>query len=153
MRPLTAEWIKKAEGDFVCANRELRARRSPNYDAACFHAQQCIERYLKAVLQEADIPFGKTHDLAALLDQVLPLEPDWETFRKGLDDLTSFAVEVRYPGQYADKASAREAVQLCGRVRSVARKRLGLREARRRKRTSGKPRSARATGARPRRRK
>ncbi|NJL91504.1 MAG: HEPN domain-containing protein [Coleofasciculaceae cyanobacterium SM2_1_6] len=27
----------------------------PNYDAVCFHAQQCFERYLKARLQEAEI--------------------------------------------------------------------------------------------------
>lgn len=39
MQLLTAEWVNKAEGDFVTATREHRARRAPNYDAACFHAQ------------------------------------------------------------------------------------------------------------------
>lgn len=52
MNPATAEWVSKAEGDFLTAGRELRARKSPNYDAVCFHAQQCAEKYLKAVLQE-----------------------------------------------------------------------------------------------------
>jgi HEPN domain-containing protein len=46
MKPLTREWVAKAEGDRVTARRELRARRRPNYDAACFHAQQCAEKYL-----------------------------------------------------------------------------------------------------------
>jgi HEPN domain-containing protein len=46
--------------------RELRARKSPNYDAACFHAQQCVEKYLKARLQEAGIVFTKTHNLIFL---------------------------------------------------------------------------------------
>jgi hypothetical protein len=32
MRPLTAEWVQKAEGDLATAHRELRARRAPNYD-------------------------------------------------------------------------------------------------------------------------
>jgi HEPN domain-containing protein len=50
MKPLTEEWIAKAEGDFTTAQRELRARKSPNFDAACFHTQQCIEKYLKAIL-------------------------------------------------------------------------------------------------------
>ncbi|MFL5801388.1 MAG: HEPN domain-containing protein [Roseiflexaceae bacterium] len=45
MQPLTAEWIAKAEGDFASATRELRARKVPNYASACFHAQQCAERF------------------------------------------------------------------------------------------------------------
>ena len=40
MTPLTREWVEKAEGDFRSMNRELRARKDPNFDAACFHAQQ-----------------------------------------------------------------------------------------------------------------
>lgn len=64
MQPLTIEWITKAEGDLATAWRELRARKSPNYDSACFHAQQCAEKYLKASLQEAGSPFGKTHNLS-----------------------------------------------------------------------------------------
>lgn len=47
MKLSAKEWIKKAEGDFQTALREERARKQPNYDAACFHAQQSIEKYLK----------------------------------------------------------------------------------------------------------
>jgi HEPN domain-containing protein len=50
MTPLTREWIDKAEGDFATARREIRVRQAPNYDAVCFHAQQCVEKYLKARL-------------------------------------------------------------------------------------------------------
>ncbi len=42
MKKIYQEWIEKAEGDFNSANREIRARKNPNYDAACFHAQQCV---------------------------------------------------------------------------------------------------------------
>ena len=66
MKPITKEWIAKAEGDWASALREVRARKKPNYDSACFHAQQCAEKYLKARLQEASTPFGKTHDLVKL---------------------------------------------------------------------------------------
>jgi HEPN domain-containing protein len=62
MKPITGEWITKAEGDFATAQRELKAIDHPNYDAVCFHAQQCAEKYLKAFLQEANIAFPKTHD-------------------------------------------------------------------------------------------
>jgi len=60
MKPLTIEWVGKAEGDFATAGREMRARKAPNYDAACFHAQQLAEKYLKAFLQENDQSIPKT---------------------------------------------------------------------------------------------
>jgi hypothetical protein len=43
MKPLSNEWVDKSEGDFATANREVRVRKAPNYDAGCFHAQQCAE--------------------------------------------------------------------------------------------------------------
>ena len=58
MKPLTAEWVEKADADFATASREMRVRKAPNFDAVCFHAQQCAEKYLKAILQEVDLPFG-----------------------------------------------------------------------------------------------
>jgi len=50
MKPLTSEWVEKAEGDLATAKREIRVRKAPNFDAVCFHAQQCAEKYLKALL-------------------------------------------------------------------------------------------------------
>ena len=126
MQPLTQEWLNKAEGDFATAQRELRARKTPNYDAACFHAQQCIEKYLKARLQEAVIPFGKTHNLVVLLDLLLPLEPNWKSLRPDVQVLSLFAVEIRYPGTSADKATAREMVETCRKLRALVRTSLGL---------------------------
>jgi len=49
MKPETEEWLAKAEADWLTANREHKARRSPNFDDACFHWQQCVEKYLKAI--------------------------------------------------------------------------------------------------------
>lgn len=126
MKSLSSEWVVKAEGDFASAQRELKARKSPNFDAACFHAQQCAEKYLKARLQEAGIPFGRSHHLSALLDLALPLEPMWEVCRTDLTVLTAFAVEFRYPGESADRALAKEAVRRCSAFRQMARASLGL---------------------------
>ena len=52
----------------LCFSVARFANESPNYDSACFHTQQCIEKYLKGILQSDDIPFAKTHDLCLLLD-------------------------------------------------------------------------------------
>lgn len=96
MKPITQEWVSKAEGDFATAQRELQVQQTPNYDAVCFHSQQCIEKYLKACLQEENISFSKTHDLSALLELLLPVQPNRETLRPILNALTSYAVEFRY---------------------------------------------------------
>jgi HEPN domain-containing protein len=121
MKPTTREWIAKAEGDFVVMERECKVVVCPNYDAVCFHAQQCAEKYLKARLCEADAVFGKTHDLVALLDQVLDLEPEWERFREDLAYLSDFAVSFRYPGDAADLEAALEAQGRCRNFRAGAR--------------------------------
>jgi len=126
MKISTIEWIAKAEADFISAGREFRARKLPNFDGACFFAQQCIEKYLKARLVEANIPFPKTHDLEALLDLVLPLEPIWDVFRPELGDLTSFATTFRYPGESATREMARIAVKNASRIRDQIRGDMGI---------------------------
>ncbi len=126
MKPITAEWVDKAEADFATMERESRVRKNPNYDAVCFHAQQCAEKYLKARLCEADAAFGKVHDLVALLDQALDVEPVWEKFREDLAYLSDFAVSFRYPGESADKSAATDAKKRGRRFRQAARSALGL---------------------------
>ena len=126
MKQITAEWIEKAENDFSTAQRESHVRKNPNYDGICFHYQQCAEKYLKARLCEAEITFGKIHDLVVLLEQVLKVEPNWETFREDLAYLSDFAVTFRYPGESADKESAIEAKKLCSFFRKIARSSMGL---------------------------
>lgn len=66
MKRATREWIDKAEGDYAVAGREFAAA-TPVFDAVCFHAQQCAEKYLKALLQEHSVEFPRTHDLVALV--------------------------------------------------------------------------------------
>ncbi len=126
MKPMTVEWIDKAEGDFATMEREARARKTPNYDGVCFHAQQCAEKYLKALAVELDLPFLRTHDLVILLEQLLPTYPLWEVYRGDLAYLSEFAVSFRYPGESADRESALDAQRRCRIVRRAARTSLGL---------------------------
>jgi len=126
MEPIAAEWVAKAEGDFAMMERECRVPDNPSYDGICFHAQQCAEKYIKARLCEADISFRKIHDLVALLEQVLEVEPELEKFREDLAYLSDFAVAFRYPGESADAASALDAQRRCRKFRNAARGTLGL---------------------------
>ena len=80
MTPLTQEWVDKAEEDWNAAQTLSRARNHPGYSAACFHTQQCAEKYLKARLQEANIVFSKTHNLIFLHNLVSSVEPGWNCY-------------------------------------------------------------------------
>ena len=126
MKPLTREWVNKAEGDFATASREMRARNAPNYDAACFHAQQCIEKYLKALLQEAGVSFGRTHNLDSLVLPLLRSHPQWSALRPALRELSAYAVQTRYPGESSDKDMAQEAYSHCRKARAQFRVALKL---------------------------
>ena len=125
MRHEIVEWVDKAEGDFISAQREYRARKRPNYYAACFHAQQSAEKYLKAYLQMLKIIIPKTHDLVRLLSEI-PVTPALESLRPGMATLTVCAVEYRYPGDSATQEVAKEAIKLSGAIRDELRHLLML---------------------------
>lgn len=127
MRALTREWISKAEGDFLTASREARVRKTPNYDAVCFHCQQCAEKYLKAYLQERNEPFPRVHDLIELLELCLEHDRDFEQIRDFLKDLTRYAVDVRYPGESAIRDDAQAAMVAVKHVREFMRRKLRIR--------------------------
>ena len=119
MSGLVKEWIEKAEGDYHSALREYRARNHPNYDAAGFHAQQCAEKYLKAILQRECIRIDKIHDLLALLQLCLPVAPNLELHKELLSNLNPFAVTFRYPGESATRDQAYAAIQSIKKLRPI----------------------------------
>jgi len=126
MRIEAAEWVEKAEGDWHTAGRELEATEFSNYDAVCFHAQQCAEKYLKALLTERNVRFPKMRHLPTLLDLLVPVCLDAEACREDLSSLAPFAVDLRYPGGKVNLQTADVAWRTCGRIRSFIRPQLGL---------------------------
>lgn len=125
MKQITQEWIDKAEGDYQ-ASCDLWAPAFPVYDAICFHAQQCAEKYLKAWLAEQSIVFPKTHDLEALARLCLPTLDELASQMSALRLLTSFATEVRYPGMSATRVDAERCWQVAATTRRTIRVRLGF---------------------------
>jgi HEPN domain-containing protein len=126
MKPITQEWIEKAEGDWNAARQLFRVRKDPNYDGVCFHCQQSVEKYLKARLEEASIAFSKTHELNKLLVLVLAVEPNWLLLNPFLQGLNNYAVSFRYPGNSATKQIAKDAITDCRLVRRIIRQAFGL---------------------------
>ena len=126
MKQSTIEWIEKAKEDFFAFSNAIRTRNHPLYNTACFHAQQCTEKYLKARFEEAGQQIAKTHNLVDLLKQVMVIEPTWVSLLPHLGVLNGFSVNFRYPGQSATKQQALDAVKRCRVVRRVIRQSFGL---------------------------
>lgn len=127
MKASTREWVAKAEEDFLAASALNLRRKKPLWGVVCFHAQQTVEKYLKARLEEAGLGTPKTHDLLHLLSLVSPAEPLWSSFHGAFSLLISYAVQTRYPGSSATKSDAGHAIKLCRQFRKEARRALGLR--------------------------
>jgi len=124
--PEVLAWITRAEEDYILAGVALRRKKPLTY-GTCFHAQQCAEKYLKAVLVEKGQAFPKTHDLVALSN--LCTHTGWSVSASDdqLDALSAYAVQVRYPGVELTPTEARQALGIAKIIRRDVRKVLGLR--------------------------
>jgi len=119
------EWIIKAENDFKTSLHTLKMERGCPTDTVCFHAQQCVEKYIKAFLVCNGIDFPKTHDiehLVSLLPESIWLRLSIEEQRR----LTTYATVTRYPGDYEPilLSEAQQSVRLARRVRKEIRELL-----------------------------
>lgn len=126
MKAETAEWVRFAEADFKAATALIRSRVKNISNITGFHCQQCVEKYLKARLEEETLPVPKVHSLTALLGLLLPKEPLWASFTPSLLLLNNYAVKFRYPGHVATRADARAALKACRSIRAEVRLSLGL---------------------------
>jgi HEPN domain-containing protein len=125
--PWTAvpEWIAKAEGDWE-ALEILSTRNTPGLrDAVVFHAQQCVEKLLKARLIQLGQMVDKTHDLAALSRQLEAVDDQWNWDVEDLADLSSGAVLARYPGFETSAEEQADLVELASGLRHALRMLLG----------------------------
>jgi HEPN domain-containing protein len=125
MKRVTRQWLRKAENDLRVAGHLFKLRPLPS-DEICFHCQQAIEKFFKAMLAEQALPIQKTHDLTILLAQLLPTIPALRALGRGLKGVSRYAVEYRYPGMNTTARQARAAYQKSLRVRATIRKLLGL---------------------------
>ncbi|MBE7520424.1 MAG: HEPN domain-containing protein [Thermoflexaceae bacterium] len=89
------EWMVRASDD-------LRAAAAPIDSGitgpSLFHCQQAGEKAIKALLVWHDVPFGKTHDLVALIDNGSRIVPELAGWTRAAAILTPLASLFRYPG-------------------------------------------------------
>ena len=109
MKAETREWVRCAEEDYDVASSQFRRRtKRPTANAIGFHCQQCVEKYFKARLEEANLPIPKVHDLVLLLQRLLTAEPLWASFAPALRSLNDYAVRFRYPRKHCNPSKRAE---------------------------------------------
>ena len=113
------EWIRKAEADWI-ATLTLQAQIDAGLeDAVVFHAQQCVEKLLKARLIQLDQRVQKVHDLVAVSRELERVDPDWHWDEDDLCELSTGAVLARYPGFETTISDAVEMVKIAGNLRTA----------------------------------
>ena len=68
MKPTTLEWLARATEDLAAA--QVLLSRPDLTNVVAFHAQQAAEKALKAVIEELDLGFVRTHSLTRLYELV-----------------------------------------------------------------------------------
>ncbi|MDI6803294.1 MAG: HEPN domain-containing protein [Bacteroidota bacterium] len=119
------EWIRKAEGDYRMAILAMSANNPGLYDGVCYHAQQCVEKYLKAFCVYHGKNYKRTHSLIPLLEDCLEIDPTFEFIRTPCDDITGID-QFRYPSDFANKDDAMLALKSAKIIRKFIREKLGL---------------------------
>ena len=119
-------WIQKAESDLKTARILIGIKDSPT-ETICFHSQQAVEKFLKSYLTFVDKKAGKIHDIATLLELCIEKDKDFGNLDvEGLEDLTFYAVDVRYPDFFyiPSRKEAEEALKLAESVKKFVLKKL-----------------------------
>jgi HEPN domain-containing protein len=114
--------VQKAEEDLVLAEHGLALRENCPFDLICYHAQQCAEKYLKALLTSQALRVPRTHDLRFLVRQ-LPADLKLDIELDHVITLNRYSIETRYPENWDDieRPEAERAVALARAVRDAVR--------------------------------
>lgn len=91
-------WLEYALADLAITRIPLPA--DSRYEVLLFHAQQAVEKSLKAVLVFCEIDFPFTHNLGRLVELIPAEYCDREILLPAIV-LTDYAAFTRYPGETA----------------------------------------------------
>jgi HEPN domain-containing protein len=116
IQQLAAQWVRWAHADMTVAALVDDERIAPEIIA--FHAQQAVEKMLKALLVRRQVDFPRTHSIGALL--AFCAEAGFGGAQEFTDasSLTRYAVATRYPGEEepVTRQEAKDAVTLAAQV-------------------------------------
>ncbi|MFH1213364.1 MAG: HEPN domain-containing protein [Candidatus Neomarinimicrobiota bacterium] len=122
---LVEAWLLKAEHDLGTA-RIIYQHLPEYYDTICFHCQQAVEKYLKALLVHLNVEFRPLHQLTYLLDllsEKIEVSDDW--YQSAIV-LENYSVEIRYPETIITLSDddVSEAIQIAEKFQYIASERI-----------------------------
>jgi len=91
-------WLFRANENIAVIEKLFESEPELYASTICFHAQQAVEKFLKAFLVFHNIDFPKTLDLDYLLLECNKI--DAKDFDIDLGSLTDFGVNIRYPDDF-----------------------------------------------------
>ena len=91
-------WLFLANEDLAVIDSLYNTDTTFYASTICFHAQQAVEKFLKAFLVFHNVDFPRTHDVDFLLMECHKI--DSQDFDIDLGSLTDFGVSVRYPDDF-----------------------------------------------------
>lgn len=91
---LPSEWIIIARKDW---NRVYQMLQYEDYEACGLFLQQSLEKYLKSYLLQRGWKLRKIHELDALLDEAVKINPELEDFRDLCEQISGYYLAERYP--------------------------------------------------------
>ena len=110
-----SDWMRHAFSDLEIAKIPISGK--IRLESLCYHAQQAVEKSIKAVLLRYEVTFPKVHSIERLID-LLPENVERTDDLKASASLTRYAAMLRYPGEFeeATREHYDEAVRLAEAV-------------------------------------
>ncbi len=97
-KSIALEWFLYAENDYEVAVL-LSKQVKPKLEIACYHCQQCIEKYLKGFIASKGGMLQKTHSLVVLCNVCISYDERFNNILEMCANLTVYGSEVRYPNK------------------------------------------------------
>ena len=115
------EWLKRAKSNLKMS--KITKDKDIYYEDLCFEAQQCAEKSLKALLIAHNSEIPKTHSFSVLIAKLEKYIDIPKEIRE-IGELSDYAVQTRYPGDYAEisREEYNKAIELAERAYNWAEK-------------------------------
>lgn len=117
-------WLFRAEEDIAVIDSLNNTDPVLYASTICFHAQQAVEKFLKAFLVYHNIDFPRTHDVDFLLLECKKI--DSKDFNVDLGSLSDFGVNIRYPDDFyiPDKEETVQSRDVAHAIQGIVEKKI-----------------------------
>jgi len=126
VNPNAQGWIDKADEDAAAADTLAASDPARFAGTIAYHCQQCAEKYLKAVIENAGRRAPKTHALANLIGECTVIDPTFPPLTQECNRLQPYAIDVRYPFMSPSASEASQAIADMQAVRQTCRAAMGI---------------------------